>query len=136
MRSKMLCVANILATVYSIALLCCFGDMFVKIGGAEAIGYWQDYFELLSGLPGYGSITATTIYTIITLLVVHIIAFSIGALFGWIGFACRKTGLAAFAAVFYLIGTISFPIFVFFGLPIMIFGFVGKGKQKKINLSA
>lgn len=52
---------------------------------------------------------------------------------GWIAYAGKKSGIAKFAATLYLIGTICFPIFLIFGLPITIVGFVGGSKQKRIN---
>jgi len=69
------------------------------------------------------------------LLLIHIVTFTLGVLFGWIGYSAKKSGLAKFASTLYLIGTICFPIYIFFGLPLTIIGYVGGGKQKKINIS-
>lgn len=43
------------------------------------------------------------------------------------------SGGAKFVATLYLIGTICFPVYLLFGLPITIVGFIGSGKQKRIN---
>ena len=75
----------------------------------------------------------TFLYVILVLLCVHIIVFALGCLIGWIAYAGKKSGGAKFSATLYLIGTICFPVYLFFGLPITIVGFIGGGKQKKIN---
>lgn len=67
------------------------------------------------------------------LLLVHIGVFVLGAVFGWIAYLSKKSGLSKFAATLYLIGTICFPIYIFFGLPLIIIGFIAGGKQKKLN---
>ena len=134
-RSKALFVANILATLYSAYLLWTFGGAIIEAGGAEFIDAIGAYFELVFDLLGT-STEITFLYVILVLLCVHIVTFVLGSLIGWIAFAGKKSGGAKFAATLYLIGTICFPIYMFFGLPITIFGFVGGGKQKKINQAA
>lgn len=133
MRSKTLLVSNILATIYSVILLCVFGGAIISAGGIEYISYWQQYFNLIFELAGVGSATASLIYAIVILLITHISVFTFGTVFGWIGYFTKKSGLAKFGATLYLIGTICFPIYFFFGLPITIIAFVGGGKQKKLN---
>lgn len=132
MRSKALLVSNILATLYSATLLWIFGGAIIEAGGLDYIGYWQQYFDLVFELAGF-SATAEIVLTIVILLLVHIGVFVLGAVFGWIAYLSKKSGLAKFAATLYLIGTICFPIYVLFGLPLTIIGFVAGGKQKKIN---
>lgn len=134
-RSIALFVSNILATLYSAYLLWIFGGAIIEAGGVEFIDAIGAYFELVFDLLGT-STEVTFLYVILVLLCVHIITFVLGCLFGWIAFLSKKSGGAKFAATLYLIGTICFPIYLFFGLPITIVGFVGAAKQKKINQSA
>ncbi|MBE6904479.1 MAG: hypothetical protein E7480_07725 [Ruminococcaceae bacterium] len=132
-RSKTLLVSNILATLYSVYLLCIFGGAIIEAGGADFIDTIGAYFELAFNILGMNSTAVTVLYVILVLLCVHIVTFIIGCLIGWIAYASKKSGTAKLAAILYLIGTICFPVYLFFGLPITIVGFVGSGKQKKIN---
>ena len=112
MRSKILFVANISATLYSIYLIIYFVGGIINADGAEAIG---------------GAIATT-------LVAPHMIMFIIGAIFGWIGFFLKKSWPALVAAILYSVGTLFFLMYAMFGVPILVFGFIGYSKQKKINL--
>lgn len=133
MRSIALLVSNILATLYSAFLLWTFGGAIIQASGADFISAIGSYFELIFNVLGINSPEITVLYVILILLCVHIAVFVIGCLIGWIAYACKKSGAAKFAAVLYLLGTICFPIYILFGLPITIIGFIGGGKQKKLN---
>lgn len=135
-RSKTLLASNILATIYSVYLLWTFAGAIIEACGEDFIDTIGTYFELAFDLFGMSSPAATVFYVILILLCVHIIAFVLGCLIGWIAYAGKKSGSAKFAAILYLIGTICFPVYLFFGLPITIVGFIGGGKQKKINNTA
>lgn len=139
MRSKALLVSNILATVYSLGLLFVFGGAIIQAGGMDyvyALGeYFNSVFELLE-LIGASLPWLTILYVIFVLLCVHISLFALGCLIGWISYAGKRSGGAKFAAVLYLLGTICFPLYLYFGLPITIIGFTGGGKQAKINKEA
>ena len=111
MRSKVLFVANALATFYVVYLISYFSGAVMSSDGAEAVG---------------GAI-ATALVT------PHMIMFLIGAVFGWIGFICRKSWGALVAAILYSVGTLLFLVYAMFGVPILILGFVGYSKQKKLN---
>jgi len=102
-------------------------------GGADFIDAIGAYFELAFNILGMNSTVATVLYVILVLLCIHIIAFIIGCLIDWIAYAGKKSSTSKLAAILYLIGTISFPVYLFFGLPITIVGFMGSGKQKKTN---
>ena len=132
-RSKTLFAANILATLYSGYLLWTFVGAIIVAGGIDFIDAIGAYFEFLFDILGTDFPEITFLYAVLVLLCVHIAAFVLGCLIGWIAFAAKKSGGAKFAASLYLIGTLCFPVFLFFGLPIIIAGFVGGGKQKKIN---
>lgn len=132
-RSKTLLAANILATLYSAYLLYVFVGAIIKAGGVDFIEAVGAYFELAFDLLGMSSPALTVLYVILVLLCVHIVVFVLGCIIGWLAYAGKKSGSAKFAATLYLIGTICFPVYFFFGLPITIVGFVGGGKQKKIN---
>lgn len=133
MRSIALLVSNILATLYSAFLLLTFGGAIIEAGGADFVNAVGAYFELIFNVLGINSPEITVLYVILILLCIHIAVFVIGCLVGWIAYACKKSGAAKFAAVLYLLGTICFPIYILFGLPITIIGFIGGGKQKKLN---
>ncbi len=136
MRSKALLVSNILATAYSAYLLWIFGGIIIEAGGLDFVNAVGAYFEsmfVVLELFGMSSSALTFLYVIMVLLCVHIAVFVLGSLIGWISYAGKKSGGAKFAATLYLIGTICFPIYLIFGLPITIIGFIGGGKQKKIN---
>lgn len=111
MRSKVLLIANALATAYAIYLITYFGGSTINSDGAEAVG---------------GAI-ATALVT------PHMIMFLIGAVFGWVGFFTKKSWGALVAAILYSVGTLFFLVYAMFGIPILIFGFIGYSKQKKLN---
>ncbi len=112
MRSKVLFAASALATAYSVYLIIYFAGGVMNADGAEAVGG-----------------------TIATALVMpHMAMFLIGAIFGWIGFLAKKSWAALVAAILYSVGTLIFVMYAMFGIPILVLGFIGYSKQKKINL--
>lgn len=107
MRSKTLLAANILAAVYSMYLILYFS------------GVMADAFEGVDLAAG----------TIATALVTpHIILFSLGTIFGWIGFILKKSWAALAAAILYSAGTLCCLLYAVACAPIMILGFVGYDK--------
>jgi hypothetical protein len=110
-RSTWLLVATILATAYTIYLILYFSDAISGTTGAEQAG----------------SVVATALVT------PHIIMFAVGAIFGWIGYCARKAWSALVAAILYSVGTLFFLVYAMFGVPILIFGFIGFANQRKIN---
>lgn len=132
-RSIALLVSVIFSTIYSAFLLFTFGGAIINAGGMDFVNAVGAYFEFAFKLIGADSAALNFLYAVVVLLCVHIGVFVIGCLLGWISFITRKSGLAKFTAVLYLIGSICFPIYIFVGLPITIVGFVGGGKQKKLN---
>lgn len=111
-RSKALIVATLLATVYAIYLLVYFyGVNKSADGAAEALG---------------GAI-ATALVT------PHMVMFIIGAIFGWLGVCLKANWGALVAAILYTVGTVLFMAYIMFGAPILILGFIGYAKQKKLN---
>lgn len=133
MRSKTLLFSNIFATLYSAFLLSTFGGAIIEAGGVDYIYALNSYFAAAFNVLGMNSPTLTFLYVILILLCAHIVLFSLGCLFGWIAYIGKRSGGAKFAAFLYLLGTVAFPVYLFFGLPICILGFVGGSKQKKIN---
>ena len=133
-RSKTLLVSNVLASLYSIYLLFQFGGAMIEAGGVDAIEALAESFKILFDLFGALDLDADVlnwIFAILILLGIHIASFLIGSLLGWISFALKKNKGAKFGATLYLIGTLCFPLFLFFGLPITIIGYIGASKQKK-----
>ncbi len=110
-RSIWLLVATILASLYSIYLICYFSGTVANTDGAEQVG----------------SAIATALVT------PHMIMFLVGAVFGWIGFFLKVTWGALVAAILYSVGTLFFLVYAMFGVPILVFGFIGFAMQKKIN---
>lgn len=110
-RSKTLFVATALATIYVVYLISHFFGGIASSEGAEAIG---------------GAIATA-------LVMPHMLMFLIGAVFGWLGLLARKTWAALVAAILYSVGTLLFLAYFMFGVPLLILGFVGYSKQKKIN---
>lgn len=110
-RSKVLLVATALATIYTVYLLSYFVGGTANAEGTEAIG---------------GAIATA-------LVMPHMIMFLIGAVFGWIGVLARKSWAALVGAILYSVGTLFFLMYAMFGVPILILGFIGYGKQKKLN---
>ena len=144
MRSKALFVANLLATAYTAFLIYVFGEsiveavkLIIEYGGEEivefVVAYFQFAFEFLYELAGTAAINIALMYAIIILMLLHFVFFPLGMLCGWLAWFSKKSGGARFAATLYLFGTIFFPIFIVFGLPITIMGYVGASRQKKIN---
>ena len=133
MRSKTLFISNILSTLYAGYLLWFFGGAIIAAGGMDYIEYCQQTFGAVFDLVGFSSVSVNVIYAIVILLLVHIGTFTLGALLSWFAYLAKKSGLAKFSATLYLLGTICFPIYIFFGLPLTIIGYIGGGKQKKIN---
>ena len=114
MRSKFLFVSNLLATLYVVYLMTYFGGLMTSKDTAEVVG---------------GAI-ATALVT------PHMVMFFIGIIFGWVGFFCKKAWGALVAAILYSVGTALFLVYAMFGIPLLIFGFIGYSKQKKLNSQA
>lgn len=110
-RSIVLAIATLLATAYTIYLFCYFVGGTLSASGTEAIS---------------GAIATA-------LVMPHAIMFLIGAVFGWIGVALKKTWAALVAAILYSVGTLILMIYAVYGAPILILGFIGYANQKKIN---
>ena len=92
MRSKVLCIATALATAYSIYLISYFVGGTASSSGSEAVG---------------GAI-ATALVT------PHMLMFSIGAIFGWLGVFLKKSWAALVAAILYSVGTLCFLAYFMF----------------------
>lgn len=109
-KSKALFVCAILATVYVIVLMIYFGNSMGDLNSSEEIG---------------GAI-ATALVT------PHMIVIGIGAIFSWIGFFSTESWPALVGAILYCVGTLLFIIYALFCIPMIILGFVGYSKQKRM----
>ena len=121
MKSKMLLISNIVASLYSAFLVI----WFLIINGDE-IKTLYDVADFL----GAGE------KIIVILLWGHIIVFVLATILGWISYKTTKSKLAKFSAILILIGTIIFPIYYFFCIPITIIAFIGYSRQKKLEKSS
>ncbi len=115
MRSKILLVASVLATAYTVYLIVYFGGGTLNAGNA-------------GDAEAAGSVIATALVT------PHMIMFLIGAVFGWIGFLAKKAWAALVAAILYSVGTLFFIMYAMFGISILVLGFIGYAMQRKLNL--
>ena len=104
-RSLMLLMAVVLATVYLVYIV----SYFMKDADTTA-----------------GSLAAM-------LVLPHIVILLFGVVFGWIGYLVRKTALSLTAAILYSVSAAVFMMYALFLLPSIVFGFLGWGKQKKLN---
>lgn len=109
-RSKVLFVCAVLATVYSLYLIIYFGSSFVTSNSAEVIG----------------GVIATALVT------PHMVLMSLGAIFSWLGFFLRKSWCALVGAILYFVAALIFMLYAPFCIPIIILGFFGFAKQRKI----
>lgn len=103
-RSKILFVCALLATIYVIYLISYFGSSIDEFEGAIATA----------------------------LVTPHILVIGIGATFSWVGFIFRKSWAALTGAILYCAGALLFIMYAFFCIPMIILGFVGYSKQKKL----
>ena len=110
-RSKALFICALLATAYSIYLMVYFGSSMTSNDSAEAVG---------------GAI-ATALVT------PHMVLVSLGAIFSWLGFFLRKAGFALVGAILYCVGAVLFLVYAMFSIPLIIMGFIGYSKQKKLS---
>lgn len=133
MKKKSLLIANIVATIYSGYLFYVFGLPIIKAGGLHYLEEVVQSFKVLFDILGTDSAALNFASTLVTLLGIHIVVFPVGCLAGWIGLVSRKYGFAKLGAWMYLIGTICFPLYIIYGLPITILGFVGCRKQKELK---
>lgn len=109
-RSKVLFVATLLATAYVIYLICYFGGSMSSSDSAEVLG---------------GAI-ATALVT------PHLIMIALGAIFAWIGFFAKKAWGALVGAILYCVGAVLFMLYAIYCIPLIILGFIGYAKQKKL----
>ena len=110
-RSTMLWIATILATAYNVYLFYYFVGGTATASGTEAV---------------VGAVATA-------LVLPHMILFLVGSVFGWLGLILKKSWGALVAAILYASGTVLFLLYAMFGVPLLIFGFIGYANQKKIN---
>lgn len=110
-RSKVLFICSILATIYIVYLISYFSN---------AMGELETSEEIAGAL-------ATALVT------PHMIMIGIGAIFSWIGFFLRKSWAALVGAILYCVGAMLFIMYIMFCIPLIILGFVGYSKQKKLT---
>ena len=65
----------------------------------------------------------------------HMIVMAIGAIFTWIGFGLMKSWGALVGAMLYCVGLVLFPLYFMFTVPLIILGFVGFAKQRKLTMN-
>lgn len=110
-RSKVLFICALLATVYVIYLIVYFMGTTASSDSTEAIG---------------GAIATVIIMP-------HLVLNALGAIFNWVGVLLRKNWGALTGAILYAVGLVLFPPYFLFSIPLIILGFTGYAKQKKLN---
>ena len=109
-RSKILFVCALLATLYVIYLISYFTSSVGDMNSSEEIG---------------GAI-ATALVT------PHIVIMGLGAIFSWLGFFLRKSWGALVGAILYCVGALMFILYAVFCIPLIVLGFIGYSKLKKL----
>ena len=136
-RSIALLISNILATIYAVILLrlvWTVGSVLIESGDLEPLKAMGILFEIIFELLGDYIFEYFAVYfVLLALLCSHVIAVVVGCLIGWIAYFCKKSFGAKIAAILYVIATICFIGYIYLGLPMIIFGFVGAHNQEKIN---
>ena len=113
-RSKMILVSVILATAYFIYLLCYFSGIISQVDSG-------------SGAKAVAGALATA------LVMPHMIAIGVGAVFAWVGFFLKANWATLVGAILYAVSAVLFLPYFMFSVPILILGFIGYSMQKKIN---
>ena len=129
MRSKVLIVSAIYSSIIGVSSLAYLIN-FLSDGGIEVMGLLN---SLASAFGDVSNAVAVT-NVIFGLLVAFVAFYVLGSLFAWISVASKKAGFAKAGAIFYLFGTIVFPIVILFGIPAIVLGFVGVSKQKNLSV--
>lgn len=110
-RSKVLFICALLATIYVIYLIAYFTGATTSSDSAEALG---------------GAIATAIIMP-------HLVLNALGAIFNWIGVLFQKNWGALTGSILYSVGLVLFPLYFMFSVPLIVLGFVGFTKQKKLN---
>ncbi|MBQ4634209.1 MAG: hypothetical protein IJB71_02545 [Bacilli bacterium] len=110
-RSKALFVGTVLATIYVAYLIIYFGTSMGDLNSSEE----------------FGGAIATALVT------PHMLVIGLGAMFSWLGFFSKKTWAALVGAILYCVGALLFILYTLYCVPLIILGFIGYSKQKKIN---
>ncbi|MBR4892763.1 MAG: hypothetical protein IKZ35_02135 [Clostridia bacterium] len=111
--SKVALVATILSTLYSVYLISYFVGGVATSSGTEQIG---------------GAIATA-------LVMPHMTVFLLGAVFGWLGCFLKASWSLLVAAILYSVATVLFMVYALFCIPMIVLGFIGYSKQKKINIT-
>lgn len=104
-RSKVLFICAILSLAYTI--------------------YLMSYFGSASAEDASGAIATVIILP-------HLIAFTLGTVFVCLGFFLRKATFAMVGSILFCVAAVLFIMYAPFTIPMIILGFVGFAKQKKL----
>ncbi len=110
-RSKVLFIVSVLATLYTLYLMIYFSNSMLSSDTSEALG----------------GVLATALVT------PHMLFVGLGAIFSWVGFGIKKSWAALVGAILYSVAAIIFLIYAVFCIPLIVLGFVGYAKQRKLN---
>ena len=127
MRSKILFVATVLSSIIGI-ISAGYLVNFLQKGGYEA-------FYFINSISAALDETVDTVVLLNVLLTLYIIFsafYCLGSLFNWISVISKKAGFSKTGAILCLIGTISFPVFLLIGIPIVVLNFIGSKKQRNL----
>lgn len=113
-RSKVLFICALISSLYVTYLMNYFGSSMGNMDSAEEIS---------------GAI-ATALVT------PHMTIIGLGAIFSWLGFFLKKPWGALVGAILYCVGALIFMLYAVFCVPLIILGFIGYSKQKKLIKNA
>ncbi len=137
MRSKLLLVTNILASVYAVASLwTVIGFNIIDVGGKSVINSVGGFLESIFERVDMSLAITNFLYVLQIMFLIHIGLFVAGCLISWVAFALQGDNIAIVSASIYLLGTICSPICIVLGAPITILTFIAAINQRKINKTA
>lgn len=113
-KSKTAIISGILGALYSIYLIVYFGGAMDSTDGAEMVG---------------GGIASA-------LVMPHMILVILGSIFMLIGAFINKAGFALTGAILFCVSAAAFIMYAPFVVPMIVLGFIGYSKIRKIKMMA
>ncbi|WP_297639624.1 hypothetical protein [uncultured Clostridium sp.] len=113
-KSKTAIISGVLGALYSIYLIAYFGGAMDSTNGAEMVG---------------GAIASA-------LVMPHMILVILGSIFMLIGAFINKAGFALTGAILFCVSAAAFIMYAPFVVPMIVLGFIGYSKIRKIKMMA
>ncbi|MFA6809217.1 MAG: hypothetical protein WCR27_09530 [Eubacteriales bacterium] len=113
-RSKVLFICAILGTIYTVYLIVYFAGTMGDLNSTDELG---------------GALATA-------LVMPHMVAMALGTIFSWLGFFLKKSWAALVGAILYCVAAVVFIMYAMFCIPMIVLGFIGFVKQKKMQATA